>query len=121
MRENVLYFQIMCPAMCYKTSRTESQPLEYKEILESTIALNSWIGVSTDMLCIPQESEKLTYFFCLELQLVYAITLLHGSIRSDCSAGTQVDVKTENLLKRRYVRSQRFGCSLMAVSSGKDR
>lgn len=43
---------------------------------------------------------------------------------SDCSAGTQVDVKTENLLKR-----LRRNCfpkavldgSLIAVSSGKDR
>lgn len=76
------------------------------------------------MLCIPTRVWKINFYFFLSGVAVSVIICSMAQSGSDCSAGTQVDVKTENLLKR-----LRRNCfpkavldgSLMAVSSGKDR
>lgn len=54
-----------------KHEERKSHYVEYKEILEATISLNSWIQFQQTCSIFPQESGKLTsIFFCLELQLV---------------------------------------------------
>lgn len=98
--------------------------MEYKEILEATISLNSWIQFQQTCSIFPQESGKLTSIFFLSGVAVSVIICSMAQSGSDCSAVTQVDVKTGNLLKR-----FRKNCfpkavldgNLMAVSYGKDK
>ena len=61
----------MAQSCVIKHQERKSHYGEYKEILESTISLNSWIEFQQTCSVFPQESGKLTsIFFCLELQLV---------------------------------------------------
>lgn len=114
----------MAQSCVIKHQERKSHYVEYKEIFESTISLNSWIEFQQTCSVFPQESGKLTPIFFLSGVAVSVIICSMAQSGSDCSAGTQVDVKTENLLKR-----LRRNCfpkavldgSLMAVSSGKDR
>lgn len=69
-----------------KYQERKSHYVEYKEILESTISLNSWTESQQTCVVFPRESGKVTpVFFCLELQLVICSMAQSGS---DCSAVT---------------------------------
>lgn len=113
----------MAQSCVIKHQERKSHYVEYKEILESTIALNSWIEFQQTCSVFPQESGKLTsIFFCLELQLV----LLFAPW---LNPGQTVLQEHRWMLKQNLLKRLRRNCfpkavldgSLMAVSSGKDR